>query len=164
MLTRVTSNPSANLRAASFMGTPEKSPWTSPGTRSPWSSWALTAHSPERLSCADAEPAASASSSEPPSTRARKVGVTLRRLIEGFAGTPAPVEAVGVALQVLHPQAMVGRVAARVADDRNRVADVERLVRQALIAELRGAAPLDGPALELTLVVRRLDVHERMGV
>src|SRR5215831_6441219 len=141
--TRVTSHDSAKRRAASFIGTPVKSPWTSPGTRSSKSSWYLPAHSPEMSSWACALAAASAAASAPPRTSARKAAA----LLEGFAGLLAPLEAVGVAAQVLHPDPIVARVAARVAGDLHGIADAQRLVRDALARERARPTPFDGPAV-----------------
>src|SRR5690606_601706 len=85
-------------------------------------------------------------------------------LVEGLAGAPAPVEAVGIALQIEHADPMIFRIAARIAGDRHDVAGPQRLVRDPLARQLPGPAPLDGPALRLPVLVRRLDVHERVRI
>ena len=47
---------------------------------------------------------------------------------------------------------------------RHDVADVQCLVRDALVCERPGAAPLDGPTMHLAFLVRHLDVHERVRI
>src|SRR5436190_17425384 len=85
-------------------------------------------------------------------------------LVEGLAGIPSPLEAVSRTAQILHADTVIVRVSARVARDRHDVADAQRLVRDALARQLACAAPLDGPALQRAVLVRRFYVHERVRV
>ena len=59
---------------------------------------------------------------------------------------------------------MVSRVPARIAGHNDVVPGVQRFSRHALAIELAAGAPLNGPALNLAILVRSLDVYERVRV
>src|SRR5437773_6549931 len=84
--------------------------------------------------------------------------------VDDLAGCLPPRESVGRPLQRHHAQAMVGGIASRVGGDHHDVAELERLARDACAPELTDAGPLDRPPHHLAVLVRRLDVHERMRV
>src|SRR6184192_4221975 len=74
----------------------------------------------------------------------------------------APLEAVLRTEDAAHADAVILGGAARVAGDDDVVAGLERIARDA--RELTGRGPFDRPALHLAVVVRRLDVDERVRV
>src|SRR6516165_3966386 len=81
-----------------------------------------------------------------------------RRLLEGAA----PLEAVLRTENAAHAQPVIFGRAARVAGDDHVIARLERVVRDAV--QLAGRRPLNRPALHVSILVRRFDVHERMRV
>src|SRR5688572_137286 len=103
------------------------------------------------LSCARAGVAAAATTHS--ETLRRKVRT--RGLVERLARIAAPLEAVRRTAQILHADTVIGRISAGIARDRDDVADAQGLIRHTLTRELAGAAPLDGPALQLTVLVGR---------
>src|SRR4029453_1391092 len=76
----------------------------------------------------------------------------------------APLPAVGRTRNRLHPQSVVSGVPARIAGHNDVVPGVQGFSRDALAIELSAAPPFNGPALNLAVLVRSLDVHERVRV
>src|ERR1700682_3092777 len=76
----------------------------------------------------------------------------------------APLPAVGWAGNIHHAEAVVGGVAAGIGDYTNVTARFQGFAGDALPAQLAAGAPFHGPSLRFPLVVRALNVHERMRI
>src|SRR6185369_12720017 len=94
---------------------------------------------------------------------ASRTSAMAARLVNGLSGG-APGEAIARPLQREHQRAILARHSRGTAHDDHLVAHLERFLRHARVAELRRAAPLDGPPLRDALVVGSHDMHERMGI
>jgi hypothetical protein len=83
--------------------------------------------------------------------------------VEGLA-LEAPAEAVRRPQQAAHADAVIDRIAARVARDDDLVAGLQRVARDALARQRAGSAPFDAPALHLPFFVRRHHVYPRVRI
>src|SRR5688500_12186021 len=85
-------------------------------------------------------------------------------LIHDLAWTLPPAEVVGLATQRHHANPELLRIAARGSDNRNDVSILQRFASHAGAAESRRPSPLDGPAPDLILAVRRLNMDKRVRI
>src|SRR5688572_27259786 len=85
-------------------------------------------------------------------------------LINRFAGAATPGEPVEGPLQADHQSLVLSGDARGIADHYDFVAGLERLSCDALVAQLRGAAPFERPSAHHAFRVWRLDGYEGMRV
>src|SRR3990167_4786064 len=85
-------------------------------------------------------------------------------LIYGLTGARSPSKSIQWPLQADHSQPVFAGNARWVSDDCNCIAYSQSLSSHAGIIQLGSAAPLHSPALRDSLLIRRLDVDEGVGV
>src|SRR5580692_4847856 len=75
-----------------------------------------------------------------------------------------PAEAIGRPLDAAHADAVIFRIAARVAGDDDVIAGLQGVAGDAFTAQLAAAAPFHRPSFHVALVVGGFDVDERMRI
>src|SRR5881396_3756575 len=76
------------------------------------------------------------------------------RLIDHFARALSPTKSIRFAAQRDHADSMIFRIASRIAGDGDHISSLQRLAGHALAAQLACSAPLDGPSLNFTFLIR----------
>src|SRR5438034_9162695 len=76
----------------------------------------------------------------------------------------APLPSVRRTRDVHHPEPVVIGIASGLADNDHFIAGFDAFACHTFLAQLSSSAPLDGPGLRDALLIRDLDVQERMRV
>src|ERR1700721_1806434 len=97
-------------------------------------------------------------------TRRRSLTVAVQKRCSALLNDALPVPAVGWTGDTLDADAMIIRVASRVALDDHMVARLERFAGDAVAAQLASSAPFHSPNLHLSLIIGSFDVHKRMRI